>query len=60
MTFSVILATTGMIQLHNHVDLKYIFILIGSVVLLSASVLLFGIKDTHLAKRQSEEVLPQI
>jgi hypothetical protein len=46
----VILATSDMIQLQNFIDLKYIFIMIGSLTLVIAGVLIFGIKDVHSRK----------
>lgn len=44
---AVILSTTVMIQLSNKMDLRYIFIMIGSIVSGIAVLLFFGIKDIH-------------
>ena len=45
MTFAVILASTGMIQLKKHLALNYIFLLIGSLVTLCGLLAAFGIKE---------------
>lgn len=45
MTFAVILASTGMIQLKKVLELNYIFILIGSLVALCGLLAAFGIKE---------------
>jgi uncharacterized membrane protein YidH (DUF202 family) len=41
----VILATTGLIQISLHTDLKGIFIAIGIITIVAAIILFFGIKD---------------
>lgn len=45
MTVSVILATTGMIQLSKVLDLRYMFIIIGALTLLSTVIIFFGMKE---------------
>lgn len=45
MTFAVIFATTGMIQLSKALDLRYMFIIIGAVTLLSTIVIFFGMRE---------------
>lgn len=42
---AVIFATTGMIQLSKALDLRYMFIIIGTLTLLSTVIIFFGMKE---------------
>ncbi len=60
MTFAVILASTGMIQLKKHLALNYIFILIGSLVALCGLLAAFGIKEMKGRGRGETQQRPSV
>lgn len=51
---SIIIGTTGAIQLSKFVDLHIVYLLIGVISILSSMVLVFGLKDVKHAKSASE------
>jgi hypothetical protein len=57
MTFSVILASTGMIQLKKvpGIDFQFIFIFIGSLIILLGISAAFGIKEMSGKKSQTNK-----
>jgi len=60
MTFGVILASTGMIQLKKLLALNYIFILIGSLVILCGFLAAFGIREMKGKGRGESHQRPSV